>query len=326
MRVLILAFLAFGCATPEWTVLQGELDGVLLSAHGASLDTVWAVGGPIGSRGQALVVRREADGWRRVPAPFSETFWWVWVAAPDDVFMVGEGGIIAHWDGTEITRMDSGVTETLFGVWGSSPTDVWAVGGDAQGMAQTDIILHYDGSAWTLVPDPAPEGASLFKVWGSAADDVWIVGQRGVSLHYDGAAWTHVDTGTSAPIFTVHGNSAGEVWAVGGPPAVVLRLSGGAWTTVRDHPEFGTSLNGVAVGETGALLVVGARGTKWFRGSDGVWLDEFEMSPESDLHGAWMVGDDALAMGGNFLAPRGTARRGTLAYRGTSPPPSVLLP
>jgi len=324
--VCALALLAVACGgPPEWAVLDGELSEVLLSVSGASIDDVLAVGGPLGSDGEALVLHREAGGWRRAPAPFSETFWWVWAASPDEAFIVGEGGIIARWDGSRVSRMDSPVTDTLFGVWGSAPDDVWAVGGDPFGDAQTDIILHFDGSAWTEVPDPAPAGVALFKVWGAASDDVWVVGQHGASIHYDGASWTHAETGTSATLFTVNGNASGDVYAVGGPPAVVLRYAGGAWSEVTDTPGFASLLNGVAVGEAGEVLVVGARGTKWFLGTDGVWADEFAQDPASDLHGAWLVGGEALAVGGNFNAPVGTARVGMLAYRGTSPPPGALL-
>jgi len=324
--VSVLAAAVVGCGGPaEWSVVidDTELDSVLLSVSGDSLDTVWAVGGGLGTPGDALAIRRTAAGWETVATGFEETLWWVWVAGPDDVFMVGEAGRIAHWDGSAITEMTSPTTSVLFGVWGASPTDVWAVGGDPFGMGDTDVILHYDGSAWTAASVPMPEGVAFFKVWGTSANDVWAVGQRGQIVHYDGSAWSHVASPTTSPLFTVAGNASGDVWAVGGPPAVILRYDGSAWNE-EPLPGPASVLNGVAVSDLGEVQVVGARGTKWWLGADGVWVDEFDAAPADDLHAAWIGGDHVLAVGGNFNAPSGAARVGVLAYRGTSPPPTGL--
>lgn len=320
--VPLLALLLIGCPEPQddarWTVLADDLGGVLLSAGGPSIDEAWAVGGPLGSAGEALMLRREGDGWARVETGFTDTLWWVWVAGPDEVFAVGENGRVVRWSAGTLETMDTPTDAVLFGVWGSSPTDVWAVGGDPFAEGETDVILHYTGGAWEAVPSPMPAGVALFKVWGRAADDVWVVGQAGVILHYDGA-WEAVESPTEAPLFTVAGNSAGEVWAVGGPPGVALRFDGGGWVTA-ELPGPASVLNGVDVGEDGSVLIVGSNGTKFFRGADEQWLDEFDAPPGADLHAAWIGGDHALAVGGNFNSPRGAARRGVLAYRGAAPP------
>ena len=323
----LLVVTSLGCAQPEWTVLvdDTDLDRVVLSIGGDSLSSTWAVGGPLGSPGDALAMRRTGGGWQEVPTGFTETLWWVWVSGEDDVFMVGEGGRIARWDGTAIQTMTSPTTVTLYGVWGAAADDVWAVGGDPIGGGDTDVILHYDGSAWSTVTLPGAEGVVLFKVWGASADDVWVVGQRGTILHYDGSAWAHVTSPTTAHLFTVAGNASGDVWAVGGPPAVVLHREGGGFVEV--EPAGPASLlNGVAVSDAGEGLVVGARGTKWWRGADGVWLDEFDVPPIDDLHAAWIGGEDAMAAGGNFNAPSSVPRTGVLAYRGTAAPAGGLMP
>ncbi len=60
----------------------------------------------------------------------------------DNVFVVGEDGVILHHDGCLWTRMASGVTDVLVDVWGSSPEDVFVVGFNG-------VILHYDGVSWS---------------------------------------------------------------------------------------------------------------------------------------------------------------------------------
>ena len=52
----------------------------------------------------------------------------VWGTAANDVWAVGQGGTILHWDGARWSTIPSGTTETLRSIWGSSPTDIWAVG------------------------------------------------------------------------------------------------------------------------------------------------------------------------------------------------------
>jgi hypothetical protein len=75
----------------------------------------------------------------------------VWGSSGSNVFAVGDGGTILHYDGRTWSAMSSGTTESLFGVWGTSATDVFAVGA-------TGTILHYDGGAPpTAVVDPAAQ-------------------------------------------------------------------------------------------------------------------------------------------------------------------------
>jgi hypothetical protein len=64
-------------------------------------------------------------------------------------------------------------------LWGASHSDVFAVG-------QFGVIVHYDGSAWSVMS--APTGSSLNAVWGASSTDVFAVGQNGFVLHYGPAS------------------------------------------------------------------------------------------------------------------------------------------
>jgi len=309
---------------PAWSPVFDELDGTLLSAWGPSLDELWLVGGGLGAPGEALAVRHDGDRWTRIESGTDETFWWVWGSGPDDVFFVGTGGYIGHWDGASIQRMESPTTSVLFGVWGAGPNDVWAVGGDPLGAGERDLIVHYDGSTWSTVTLADPPGVALFKVWGAAADDVWAVGQRGVILHFDGRAWSASDSGVTTDLFTVTGASATDVWAVGGSPPTLLHNEGSGWSRM-DNPGLAAQLNGIAVGQDGSVLVVGNNGVKWRREASGAWFDEFDQPPFLDLHAAWLAPDarDGLVVGGNFNAPAAAQRVGVAAYFGATPPSDV---
>lgn len=72
----------------------------------------------------------------------------IWGTSETDVVVVGENGIILHYDGTKWSPHTSEITNHLYGIWGSSGTDVFAVG-------ERGIILYYSGqttcSTWADV-------------------------------------------------------------------------------------------------------------------------------------------------------------------------------
>lgn len=149
----------------------------------AGPNALWA----LGARGRAARgtdLRGPSEAWTLYETQTTSTLRAAWAAAPDDVWAVGDGGVIRHWTNAADRRWEvvaSPTTEALAAVWGSSTTDVWAVGDGG-------TILHYDGAAWTSSPaafQPTNPAPALFGVWGSGADDVRIVGQR-VVLKFTG--------------------------------------------------------------------------------------------------------------------------------------------
>ena len=65
----------------------------------------------------------------------------VWGSSNSDVFAVGDGGTILHYDGSTWTTMNSGTNYSLTGVWGSTSSDVFAVG----------FVFWHIGGAGTIV-------------------------------------------------------------------------------------------------------------------------------------------------------------------------------
>jgi hypothetical protein len=122
----------------------------------------------------------------------------VWGSSATDVFAVGEGGTILHYNGSSWTPMASVTTADyldLSGVWGISGTDVFAVGDGYDPVLGTITILHYDGSAWS----PVDSGTinPLSGIWGISGTDVFAVGDGGTILHYAGSTST-----TTVPLTT----------------------------------------------------------------------------------------------------------------------------
>jgi hypothetical protein len=315
-------------AGPGWSVVLDKLDGTLLSVWGSSPSDVWTVGGPRGNAGfKTLVLHLEAKGWRRLDPGGTDTYWWVTGTSAQDVWFVGENGRITHWDGAAFKEMSSGTKATLFGAWASSPKDAWVVGGTPEGgtNAPNDVLLHWDGAAWTPVAVPAPAGRAFFKVWGSSADDVYVVGEAGTVWHLSGGAWKSENPKAAhGTLLTVNGCGKGDVYAVGNRD--VLHSDGTSWTTV--PLTLFNDVNGVSCGSPGAVVLVGSGGSKQ-RLVAGAWQDDFGTLPFSDLHGAWADGTGTYwAVGGNFVAPSApnVSRQGVLARYGSGSVPTQLLP
>ena len=134
------------------------------------------------------------------PLPTGVTLWGAWASAGDDVWTVGDGGTLLHFDGSAWSVVKSPVTASLAAVWGSGKTDVWAAG-------EQGTLLHYDGASWSRVASGTT--APLGVLSGTAADDVWVSSAAAqvrpevttggavsgaTILHFDGRAWTQVSS------------------------------------------------------------------------------------------------------------------------------------
>ncbi len=169
-----------------------------------------------------------------------------------------------HWDGSTWAVVPSpnvgSMDNFLFGVSGSG-NDAWAVGAystlDQGFLVGRSLTLHWDGSAWTVVPSPNPGfwGNDLQAVIGSG-NDVWAVGDystgfgRTLTLHWDQSTWSHVPSPNiqeqnNDQLNAVAG-SGNDVWAVGYEGflgfTLTLHWNGSAWSLV-PSPNPGLSVN-----------------------------------------------------------------------------------
>lgn len=162
-----------------------------------------------------------------------------------------------HWDGTawEIVASPNvpNANHYVYGVTAVAPNDVWAVGRyEPQGGGSLTLILHWDGTSWSIVPSPNPATYNgLYAVAAVSANDVWAVGyyysgpQRTLIEHWDGTSWSIVPS----PNVGASNNLLGAVtavpnsqtaWAVGFyyrttdglPSTLIQRWDGTAWSVV----------------------------------------------------------------------------------------------
>ena len=145
-----------------------------------------------------------------------------WSSGPTDGFVVGDGGMIAHYDGTNWNPQASGTTQQLNGVWGVGSA------GPAFAVGAVGTILSYDGTAWSAQASGTSQ--PLYAIWGTSANDIFAVGGAGTILHYNGTAWTAQSSGISAALYGVWGISGNSVFVVGDAHSI-LYYDGTSWTS-----------------------------------------------------------------------------------------------
>jgi hypothetical protein len=119
-----------------------------------------------------------------------------------------------------------------------SVADVWAVGLRPGGRCQFQTLtLHWDGSAWTVIPSPGNTAVNsvLDGVTVAGAKQAWAVGTAGcpadqsrtLTERWNGSRWSIVASpngGVAANHFStlqaVTALSASDVWAVGGQAGI----------------------------------------------------------------------------------------------------------
>jgi hypothetical protein len=94
----------------------------------------------------------------------------VWGNTPNDVYAVGAGGEIIHYDGASWAEMISGTQNDLWDVSGDDSGRVFAVG-------RGGTIQLFDGSTWRATLSGT--GLSLLAVW-ATTDEAFSGGGNGI--------------------------------------------------------------------------------------------------------------------------------------------------
>ena len=111
--------------------------------------------------------------------PVGTWFLGIWGSGPNDVWVVGQPGLIYHYDGTAWERQDSPTQQPLTCVWGDGEGNVYITG-------HHGVILHNDGGGWNRM-DSGTE-VNLFDV-DEYQGTVMACGRDGVVLQLNGSNW-----------------------------------------------------------------------------------------------------------------------------------------
>ena len=195
--------------------------------------------------------------------------------------------LIERWDGTSWTIVSSpntGITRDNFlvGVACTSASDCWAVGYYLASSALQNLILHWDGTSWSIVSAPSTSPTQrnlLLGVTCESASNCWAVGSyfnggayQALIERWDGISWTIVTSPDTSPtqdniLAGVTCASASDCWAVG------YHLAGVAYQTLIERWD-GTSWSivaspnaSIAKGNTLAAVTCATASDCWAVGS-----------------------------------------------------------
>jgi hypothetical protein len=191
----------------------------LFGVWAAAPDDAWAVGGVPDQPNQPndVVLHWDGTSWKPETLPEQKrvALFKVWGSSKDDVYIVGEAGLVWHRIGGVWKREADGIGKgRLTTVTGCSPAEIFAVGGrdlltsNGTQWKRADAVLVNDVNGVACAPAGAPA-----REWGRAV----IVGGGSLKLRLIGDRWES-DFG-SKPFSDLHGawvDPTGAFWGVGG--------------------------------------------------------------------------------------------------------------
>ena len=257
----------------------GRQANSLSSVAAVTDNDVWAVGWAFNAQLNAYrTVTEHWNGtrWSLVRSPNATNGYnllnGVAVVAANDVWTVGQAAngstystLVEHWNGVAWSIVPSpnvaGNSNVLEAISVVSPNDIWAVGYSQDTNFNTfTLTVHWNGTAWSIVPSPTVNDDILFAVNAVASNDVWAVGKsqdeaRTLTLHWNGAAWSVVaspnDSTEDNVLFGVAAVASNDVWAVGQAcchKTLAIHWDGASWSVV-PTPDFDpNATNQVLVG------------------------------------------------------------------------------
>ncbi|MBN1607411.1 MAG: hypothetical protein JW940_12305 [Polyangiaceae bacterium] len=164
-------------------------------------ETVWAVG----AQGK-IWLRTEEKRWEDWESPTDKNLNALWGSAADDIWAVGDEGVLLHFDG-EWARVELAEDlPNLRAIHGRSATDVWAVGDGG-------AVLRWNGSRWNRIESPTTQ--NLRSVRAVSKDEVWVGGPVGGILEWDGTRLRERSI-SAAPLVIdrLWHSNGGPVWAL----------------------------------------------------------------------------------------------------------------
>lgn len=168
----------------------GNGNPAIRAVAASGTNDVWMVGF-VAPGNIPIIEHWNGSAWSLVPSPGTGIqLYGVTAISPTDAWAVGSNAactncsspIIEHWDGKAWTIVSPPIVNSanLTAVAAASSTNVWAVGYSGNiNNPQTlrTLTLHWDGTAWSVVPSPSPDTeAQLFGVSALPDGNVWAVG------------------------------------------------------------------------------------------------------------------------------------------------------
>ena len=299
----------------SWAAVPTGASRTVSGIWGTSASDVWLAA----ADATGNIVHFDGVSIRSVPtATTSAGLFIVSGTGPNDVWAVGLGAEVEHFDGsswtseshllwfpwtiaplsptTALVGGDFGrLSERRGGTWiNHNPIgdhafeEAYESGGRIWVVGSTEGATGYfDGASWSLLPEASGEHHAIH---GFAPNDIWIAGAE--VLHFDGTSWSRSSLGTLI-VRAIWGAVPDDVWAVGGAGAI-RRWQGSGWATVAS-PATG-ALRAVMGSAADDVWAVSERGEVIH--FDGAMWRSHTGPPTTSLTELWVDAPDDVWVGG----------------------------
>ncbi len=181
-----------------------------------------------------------------------KTLFGAWAFADNDAYAVGDGGVIAHWDGTTWGLQAGAATGELDGMAGASGVGLVAVGD--LGVVGT---VTATGVAPTTTPTQSHLAAVAIDAVGASPFTACAVGAGGTTLDGSSAGWK-LGPSAGADLSGVTANGSGGWVAVSPLGSIYERVKGSkSWTNIDSS---GFAMHAVTHTASGQIIAVGEIG------------------------------------------------------------------
>jgi hypothetical protein len=194
----------------------------------------------------------------------------------DDVWAVGFGNVIMHWDGTSWSDESTGNENDFHAVWAYSPTHVVT-------LSDHGGVYEYSPSGWEEINNS--QQGSFSDMYGLSADEIYAVSGYYLML-WDGVEWA-VESTHSAYKRAVWATGTDEVWSSGWPgsgaPRYVYYYDGSSWTN--SYSVDWIAVVDVCAADANNVFAALDEGTVAYY--DGTSWDSTQVNPSLVFYGIW---------------------------------------
>jgi hypothetical protein len=178
----------------------------------------------------ALPASCSSDHWCwRSPAPAGNDYAQVYSTAPNDVWLIGQHGVVMQWDGSvwrfHHPQQSSGSGAALaYSISGRHGDDMWLLIGST--------IQHWDGATWSIWDSLVPNGTVSFdSIWEAQNGDVWVSMSNGmIDRSVGGRPFEQIDTGCNCFLGSIWGSASNDFWMTA-LPGNIMHFDGHTFTT-----------------------------------------------------------------------------------------------
>lgn len=140
----------------------------------------------------------------------------------ENIYLAGDSGNIAHYNGKEWSLMNTGTDESLEGLHCVNSHDIYATG--------LRVLVHYNGEKWDEIESDIVNNGDWGKVWSDGNNIVLLPRANDYSAYFDGKQWNEIKFEHYTKIGNVWGSDIEHLYMAGSQKdGIIFRFDGDKW-------------------------------------------------------------------------------------------------